>query len=669
MVIGCARGCGSVARCIGFTLLCLVPALIAAEELSAFKLTGIEGEAYLRALFDENDIAHEDLRTFKETRPSYEQGFFVLTHSYAYHPKFLQMDLGAGLKFLQSELDSSYGDNAEQDVLVELSGRFRFLEDKPYPVTFFFDRRNPTLSLRLTEDVVLKNTNYGVISQLRQPLLPFPLQFEASRHESEGDGLETVIDDTVDQLRLSAESSLGPDGSARLSYQYINLDSNSGSLSLPIQRTTTTSHTGNLDTRLRFGSASQFELVSSGFASVQDQSLIGGRTDLRISNRLRWDHSERLYSHYRYVFSDTDADQEGAYGTNHDGEAGVNLRINDRLAVAGAARASRSEGFAAEQDSYGAGFEASYEQELWIGALQSGYAFRYDYVDRKADTATFTVVGERLALAGTAPVGLGNEFVLASTVVVSNEGRTQIYLEGSDYRLSVVGGQVRIERLVGGNIADGASVLVDYAFESGGTFSYDAFNHELNASYRFWRYYDVYLVARHSDQSLSSGVPGITLNSLSSVQLGARADVPLRWGLRAGGEARFEEHDEDIAPFTQYDVNAYAETPLFFTPGTLRAFVRHARVYVEASPEDVDLLRYGLMVESRPFLRTRVALEYSHEKDTGGTIGRELDLVSLNATWQRRRLAFTLRGNLRHERQGEFERDNVSLRAELTRNF
>ena len=128
-------------------------------------------------------------------------------HSYAYHPKFLQMDLGGGLKFLQNELNSSYGDNAEQDVLVEFSGRFRFLEDKPYPVTFFVDRRNPTLSLQVTENVVLKNTSYGVNAQLRQPLLPFPVTFEASRHETEGDGLETVIDDTVDQLRLNSSLS------------------------------------------------------------------------------------------------------------------------------------------------------------------------------------------------------------------------------------------------------------------------------------------------------------------------------------------------------------------------------------------------------------------------------------------------------------------------------
>jgi len=192
---------------------------------------------------------------------------------------------------------------------------------------------------------------------------------------------------------------------------------------------------------------------------------------------------------------------------------------------------------------------------------------------------------------------------------------------------------------------------------------------DFNANLRFWRYYDLYLIARDSEQSVKSGTPSIPLNSLTSVQLGLRADVPLRWGLRTGGEVRFEERDEEIAPFTRRDVHAYLESPLVFTTGKLRMFVRRAKVDIDSSPEDVDLTRYGLLVQSRPFLRTRIAVEISHEKDTGGSVKRELDLFSLIASWQRRRLAFNLRANLRREQQGDLDRERVSVRAELVRKF
>ena len=122
-----------------------------AAELTPFRLTGIEGYVELRFREDEQDISSGGGSSSREVRTSIEEEVFLLTHSYFYHPNFLQMDFGIGPVFVQNKLESSAGSAEDDDALYNLTAKLRFLETKPYPFTLFYDRQNPSVSLSLTD--------------------------------------------------------------------------------------------------------------------------------------------------------------------------------------------------------------------------------------------------------------------------------------------------------------------------------------------------------------------------------------------------------------------------------------------------------------------------------------------------------------------------------------
>ena len=49
------------------------------------------------------------------------------------------------------------------------------------------------------------------------------------------------------------------------------------------------------------------------------------------------------------------------------------------------------------------------------------------------------MVGERLTLAGTAFVALARQRVVAASIVITNDTRTQTYVESADYLVSALG--------------------------------------------------------------------------------------------------------------------------------------------------------------------------------------------------------------------------------------
>jgi len=659
----------------GLGLLAALPALCVAQvaDITPFNLTGVEGNLSARYNLDDYEQTSAGGDKTYQTRPAFEEEIFVLTHSYAYHPSFLNMDLGGGLLFVQQDFDSDQGKNSNDESLYNLTAHLNFLEEKPYPFRLFYDRTNPSVTTSLAGRFLVENTRYGMNAALLEPVSPVSLNVEAFRFESNGSGFGTTIDQTTDQAAIRASRAYGDGHNIRASYLWTEADSQSGSPGLPIQQTVTTTKTTDATALNVFGADNQVRLTQLFTYTNQSldpqQSPSSELDDLRYSYDMRWTHTTKTRSFYQYRLLKSDRSEVNT--TNRNARIGASYEQQQgwhgNIDIHGEKEDQDTTNF--DRKVYGSQGAVGYEKKIPHGSMQLGSTMRFDQTDQSTGGAGIVqVFDENVTLVGTTPVALQNDFVVVSTIVVTNQPNTQTFIEGLDYDVRVIGSVTEIQRLIGGNIVDGQTVLVDYDYQSAGDVKFNSFNQNYFSNFKLFRFHDFFARYRRLDQSVKSGQPATPLNDIENILLGARVEYPLLNGWLVGGEANYENQDEDISPFTRKLFKTHVEATL---PLATRLRVTGRREFVdnENSPEDVDISQVIARLSSRPWLRTVVSAEGDYEKDTGGTQNRRRRALTLGLVWRYRRLQFTVRGEHINDKQGQVTQKNNKVRAQLIRRF
>lgn len=644
-------------------------------EIAPFRLTGIEGAVTIR--YDSNEQTNSSAGSAESRQKISElRGeVFVLTHSYVYHPDFLSMDLGAGPILSLDSFSSNAESRSDTEALYDLTARLNFLRQKPYPFSVFYEHLNPTVAIGPAETLILETTRYGASASLLQPLTPVPVTVEAVQFNTTGNSATRVVDDQLTQLTGRAYYTFAPQSQTQLVLQSVSGDSRNGSVGLPITTTHSDTTSANLDTRAVFGSRNQFDITNLITYTKQEFTVEGGAPvptveDTRFFLNGRWAYSDALqyYGNINWFSSDQQVQKTTGQAVTAGATYMVNPDLTARLQV-------NEAGFKTEPgaslNTWGAEGQLDYRKELPLGVLGLTYTAGYLSSDSKADAPQADVIGERIVLVGTAPVPLQRRNVIASTVVVSNLTRTQTYVEGLDYLLTVVGDVTRIQRLAGGNIFDGQEVLVDYSFQTQGTFSFTTWAHNVSATLRVMRYYELYARYRNISNSVKTGTPNFPLNDVNDWVFGARADVPLKWDIVVGGYAEWENDDETIAPFTRQSYNAYVEAPLPFgiSSGLRVGAVRNVVDYQNAASQNVDLNGYDIRLWTRLQGGWSLSADYNDQRDTGGSLPQSRKYAALRADWAYRQLTFTLDASRQQESTGSTESTSTSVRALLRRDF
>lgn len=656
-------------------LLAALPSLCAAQyaDITPFKLIGVEGDVSTRYILDNFQQTSTGGDKTYQTRPTFEEEIFVLTHSYAYHPSFLNMDLGGGLLFVQQDFDSDQGKNDTHESLYNLTAHLNFLEEKPYPFRLFYDRSNPSVSTSLAGRFLVENTRYGMNAALLEPVSPVTLNVEAFRFESNGSGFDTTIDQTTDQAAIRASRSYGGRNNIRLSYLWTEADSQSGSPGLPIQQTVTTTKTTDASALNVFGADDQLRLTQLFTYTNQkldpQQDPSSELDDLRYSYDMRWKHTKQTRSFYQFRLLKSDRSEVNT--TNRNARVGASYEqtqgLRGNIDIHGEHEDQDTTDF--DRKVYGTQGAIGYNRNIRDGSMQLGASMRADQTDQSTgSTDIVQVFDENVTLVGTTPVALQNNFVIISTIVVTNQANTQTFVEGLDYDIRVIGSVTEIQRLIGGNIVDGQTVLVDYEYRSGGNVKFNTLSQNYFSNFKLFKFHDLFARYRRLDQKVKSGQPTTPLNDIENVLVGASVEYPLFSGWLVGGEVNYEDQDEDISPFTRKLFKSHIEASL---PRATRLRIMGRREFVdnENSPEDVDIKQVIARLSARPWARTVVNAEGDYEKDTGGTQNRRRRALVLSLIWRYRQLQFSVRGEHINDKQGEVTQKNNKIRAQLIRRF
>jgi hypothetical protein len=309
---------------------------------------------------------------------------------------------------------------------------------------------------------------------------------------------------------------------------------------------------------------------------------------------------------------------------------------------------------------------------LPLGTAQASYAVRYDQHEQKAMAAQSNVIGEGASLVGTTYVTLARPRVSTGSVAVINAARTQTFVEGSDYVLIQVGTETRLQRLVGGAILDGQDVLIDYAYDVGGTYAYNQFDQTLNLNWSLRNYVNAYVRYLDSAPRIVSGIPTSPLNPVQSSLVGVRADVPLNLRLEMvlGGMMERENRREIIAPYRREaeEVYAQAEDP-FFGVGNYRVALRRTRVTYDNSPQNVNLHGYDIRYWARLRSGLDISANFTGETDTGGVLERRRTVTTGKAQWNYRKLKLSFDLGRTLETQGGYTRSRALVQMLARREF
>jgi hypothetical protein len=652
-----------------------------AQQIAPFRLTGVEGYATMRYLRD--DYVTEQPVSGGGAGGRSRQGIsdmreeiFLMTHSYVYHPNLLSLDIGGGPILQQGRAFSDTGETKSNAGLYNFTGRASMLRDKPYQGSLFLEHLNPTITVAPGQAMTQENSRYGFDFSLLAPVTPVPMYVEATHSHSKGRGADRVVDDQVDRVNFRASRSFGGLGSTQLQFQSTQQTSQSGSPNLPIQGSNSNNQGLNLDTRLQFGGARQYDLtnlitLNSQSYALTGSSLIPDRKDERVLLDLRGRHSKELQSFGFYNYT---ASQQGDLHTAiNSAAAGLNYAPRPEVMATLGAHADQSRTTQLATNSHGADGSLRYQRALPLGTGQVSYTLRVDQRDQQALATQTRIIGERLTLSGTLFVALAQQHVTAGSVVVSNVTRTQTFVEGLDYTLSVLGAQTRVQRVVAGAIVDPQDVLVDYAYDVGGSFAYTQADQTFNAIWSLSSYGSAYYRYFDSAPRLTSGTPSFPLNTVKSSVYGARADVPLRLRLETsiGGSFEYENRRETIAPYRRESEDAYVqmEEPILGS-GNIRASTRRTRVnYDNFSLQNVNLTGSDLRYVSRHWLGTELTANVGVENDTGAAVPRRRLIESVKAQWRYRKASLTFDFGRTLETQGDFKRTRTLVQLVARRDF
>ena len=220
-----------------------------------------------------------------------------------------------------------------------------------------------------------------------------------------------------------------------------------------------------------------------------------------------------------------------------------------------------------------AGFGLNYRKKIPYGNLTLAYDFRGRNENRNSSPGILQVKGEQIELNDDAVVLLKNLNIFRETIVVSNSDRSIIFEENIDYILLERGDYLEVQRLPGGQIENGESVLVDYNAGQQLSYQFDSFSNNYRASVLLFKnLIEIYFRLFEQDHAHFSGYDQRILNTVSQRISGAR----VTYGFFSGG-IEIDDYNSNLVPYhsNRYfvTVNHRIKNDLHFTiTGNLRQY-------------------------------------------------------------------------------------------------
>lgn len=657
----------------GLLLTILLPFCAAAAyrdvaDIKSFGLLDISGRVRIGYSFDDRERRADGGWAFEE-RTTWEEEVFVMTETFVYHPGFLNMELGGGPLLVQQQFSSDQGAVDSSDTLLNVSTRFNFLELKRYPFSLYYDRSHPSVTSSLAGRFLTQQDRYGAEGRIGG-LFNESTSLHASieTRDVEGSSQGWVVDDDTDRRMARLDTSFRGGDSLQLRYDRVDIQSASGSPLLPIQRSTISRDLRELKLSNRFGKGDSVSVnqVLTQLLQDRESATRDEFEDWRYSAVVNWQGSDDTRTFVRYVHRESQRPSSQLKGQH--AELGLVKKLRADLSFDSSIEGEEQRQTGFQRDVAAVRAALNYKHQLPFGSIGLALKTRGARTNQKSTLSDIEVLDETLSLVGTAPVELANGFVVIGSVVVSNDTRSQTFVEGFDYRVVTVGEVTSIQRLPNGLIMDGEVVLIEYRYATSGTAEFDTVGAGVSASLGFLRNFNAFVRLHDQDTRIRDGMLTNPVNDRRTLEYGLTVSNKFLDGWALGGQYRHVDQDEDISPFESDLLEVNLSTGILGSLN-MNLAVGWAQTEYKNSPEDVDQVSYRLGIRGPLLSRGAFNYDAAFIEDTGGSVRRRDIQHRLNYRWTYRRVRMVLAATYAENLLGASERTNTVVSLHVTRDF
>jgi hypothetical protein len=548
------------------------------------------------------------------------------------HKNLLDISGRVGIGIEDTNLESDFVNTSQHDsdlVLLYDINAF-ILAESTTPITAYSRREETQLDREFAGKIDSLNTEHGVMVRLKS--LTFPTFIHVFRRENDQSDQLGNIDYSLKQDSFSIRTAPQLENDQNLSIEY--------TLDLVDERQSRfyensyTRHDAQISHDIKFGGDKEHTLRSN--ARLYDESGATAIRRYRLDEALRLRHTDRFGTRLDFAAEDTArADQWQRY-LRAAGQARYEL-FESLIAIGGlgAERTDVTGNFSSSQ--YYADADLLYTKAVPYGRLDVAVGAGVNRQDNSEQGQPVTITDQALALDDAIPTILRRRNVVAGSVVVTDANGLRVYLEGIDYTIVAFPTHVEIRRVVGGAIAEGESLLVDYTVGPEPASTIDSTNATFSVRYTIERGLldglGVYLNYNWVDQTVDTIDPSrFTLDEVKDLRYG----VDYRIG-QISLEADRRNHDSSIYPYDTTRFEARYDTRMG-PGGSLAASVSHEISDYPSSDEQRKLTRATIRARGRvgSDLDYNVRLTYRDESSrlSSDLAGFE---QSLEVTWRRGR--------------------------------
>lgn len=373
------------------------------------------------------------------------------------HQNLLDITGRVAIGLEENDLDSDIAGASQTDrdlsLLYDVSALI--LGEGPMPTTVYSRREELQLEREFAGSIDSTNSEHGVMAQFKSD--SWPTSVHIFRRETDQSDKLGNIDYGVKQDSLSVRTSPDVGESQDLSVEY-TLDMVDERQSRSFQNSYTR-HDAQVIHEINFGEEQRHNLRSTG--RFYDESGISDIRRYRLDEVLRLEHTDRFDTRYDLGAEESTRADQWQRTLRAAGQA--RYRLFDSLIAIGGLGAETLDvegGFNSQM--YYANSDLQYTKRVPLGRFDAAVGGRLTRQENSEQGQPISRTDQSLTLTDPAASLINRRNIVAGSVLVSNADGTRVYAEGLDYTILYFPSHVEIRRVVGGAIADGESLLVDY---------------------------------------------------------------------------------------------------------------------------------------------------------------------------------------------------------------
>lgn len=396
------------------------------------------------------DTSSESPRRFDESY--FQETLTLRTNGYVMHPSFLDLYLSGTFGASQSFFSDDDGSGQTDGIVTAWDTRATLLRDGGLPLTLFSQREQQWFSREFGPTLESTTTSTGASLDIRQG--PIPGRIDIGRTTQTQSGIDggDDFDVTRDYFSWFASTRLDDVQNLNWSYVYNSIDQNNSFIG------SYETHTATMGYDRRFGGRRQHQWSSSlyYFTQTGDFEL----QTLRLNQLVRLQHSESFDTRYQYIFDhNTFTDSERS---RHRATAGFTHRLYESLVTSGQTGLQYVTSSQGEQTTEIDGDLAfDYRKKVPLGRLSAGLNVGYSVQYNEARSGIVQIVDDVESFPVEDRIVIIGRNIIPGSILITDPSGI-VLTPDVDYTLTTTDNFIQIDRIVGGLIPAGGTILVDY---------------------------------------------------------------------------------------------------------------------------------------------------------------------------------------------------------------